>query len=85
MQRWFERLREVVARSNDPEHAAVARWFDDWTGGADATSVAYRVTRYWRSEVTTAVYDEGLLRTAREGSDASGCADRTANRSCGRS
>ena len=65
LQRWYERLRDVVRGSPDSSHRAVEPWLDDWTGGADVGSVAYRITRGWRATVSSTVYD-GLLRPARD-------------------
>lgn len=62
--RWRARLLEVVAASPDSIHRAVSPWLDDWTGGARASSVAYRAARGWRQEILRAVED-ALLAPAR--------------------
>jgi penicillin amidase len=68
LQQWYEHLRDVVRRSPESDHTAIERWLDDWTGGADASSVAYAITRSYQRRLTTEVY-RALLAPALEVGD----------------
>jgi len=64
LQQWYEHLRGVVRRSPHARHTSIERWLGDWTGGADASSVAYAITRAYQRWTTTELY-RALLGPAR--------------------
>ncbi|MFD2111548.1 penicillin acylase family protein [Thiorhodococcus fuscus] len=58
MEGWYRRLNALVqARPASPERSALLTLLADWDGRASTDSVAYRLTREWRTAVSAAVLD----------------------------
>jgi penicillin G amidase len=76
---WYNRLRALIEeRPPSPERESLLGLLADWTGKADVDSVAYRLAREWRSEVTGQVLralDEPLRPLARKAGTDAGIAD----------
>ncbi|EXJ14904.1 penicillin acylase family protein [Imhoffiella purpurea] len=58
MEGWYRRLVALVqARKESPERTRILRLLADWDGRASIGSVAYRLTREWRTRVSSVVLD----------------------------
>jgi len=58
MEGWYRRLNALVqARPASLERSALLKRLSDWDGRANIDSVAYRLTREWRTAVSAAVLD----------------------------
>ncbi len=58
MKHWHDALQDVLKRAGDvPDLVEMKKYSDAWSGRADPASVAYRLTRSFRTEVIDTVID----------------------------